>query len=170
MQRRIRRGRWIGSLAGVLALAAALTAGVAIAEPSSDSAEPAPAPAPQVASGALVPGTPCTTSARACVDVAARSTWLIEDGAVVTGPVPMRPGDASDPTPRGTFGVQWKAEQWTSRESWTQMPYSVFFAEGGVAFHQGRMDTPSAGCVKLDEANAKVWFDRLQVGDQVQVL
>ena len=157
----------VGMLAGALALTGVLTAGIAVADPSGPQEE-APQ-APQVASGPVVAGTPCTTSAHACVDLASRRAWLIEDGRVATGPVPMRPGAAQDPTPRGTFGVQWKAEQWTSRESWTQMPYSVFFAEGGVAFHQGSMDTPSAGCVKLDEANAKLWFDTLQVGDQVQV-
>jgi lipoprotein-anchoring transpeptidase ErfK/SrfK len=49
------------------------------------------------------------------------------------------------------------------------MPYSVFFADGGVAFHQGRQDTPSAGCVKLTEDDAKAFFAYLQVGDEVQV-
>ncbi|MDN5934050.1 MAG: hypothetical protein L0I24_23765, partial [Pseudonocardia sp.] len=28
----------------------------------------------------LVPGTPCTTTAKACVDLAARKAWLIQDG------------------------------------------------------------------------------------------
>ncbi|MBP2368387.1 L,D-transpeptidase [Pseudonocardia parietis] len=161
-----RATRRFGMLAGVVALAGAVTAGVALAEPADPQAEPSAA---QVVSGPLVAGTPCTTSARACVDLATRQTWLFADGRILAGPVPMSPGAPSDPTPRGVFGVQWKAEQWTSRESYTQMPYSVFFAEGGVAFHQGSMDTPSAGCVKLDEANAQRWFDTLQVGDQVQV-
>ena len=49
------------------------------------------------------------------------------------------------------------------------MPYSVFFAEGGIAFHEGNNETPSAGCVKLSMENAKAWFAYLQVGDQVQV-
>lgn len=161
-----RATRRFGMLAGVVALAGAVTAGVALAEPADPQAETSAA---QVAGGPLVEGTPCTTSARACVDLATRQTWLLADGRILAGPVPMSPGAPSDPTPRGVFGVQWKAEQWTSRESYTQMPYSVFFAEGGVAFHQGSMDTPSAGCVKLDEANARRWFDTLEVGDQVQV-
>ena len=50
-----------------------------------------------------------------------------------------------------------------------RMPYSVFFAEGGVAFHQGSRDTPSAGCVKLTETDARHYFGALEVGDQVQV-
>lgn len=120
-------------------------------------------------SGLAVPGTPCTASARACVDLTAHRTWLIDGGQVVRGPVQMMDGDEDEPTPVGTFAVEWKTEQWTSRESGTPMPYSVFFAAGGVAFHEGRQDTPSAGCVKLDQAHARAWFDFLQVGDQVQV-
>jgi lipoprotein-anchoring transpeptidase ErfK/SrfK len=116
-----------------------------------------------------VAGTPCTATARACVDVAGRKAWLMDGGTVVRGPVQVQTGDREDPTPLGTFSVQWKAEQYTSREYLVQMPYSVFFAPGGVAFHQGRQDTPSAGCVKLLEADAKAFFTHLQVGDEVQV-
>ncbi|MCE0762162.1 L,D-transpeptidase [Pseudonocardia kujensis] len=116
-----------------------------------------------------VAGTPCTATARACVDVAGRKAWLMDGGTVVRGPVQVQTGDREDPTPVGTFSVQWKAEQYTSREYLVQMPYSVFFAPGGVAFHQGRQDTPSAGCVKLLEADAKAFFAHLQVGDEVQV-
>ncbi|GAA2879842.1 hypothetical protein GCM10010472_42170 [Pseudonocardia halophobica] len=116
-----------------------------------------------------VAGTPCTATARACVDVAGRKAWLMDGGTVVRGPVQVQTGDQEDPTPLGTFSVQWKAEQYTSREYLVQMPYSVFFAPGGIAFHQGRQDTPSAGCVKLLEADAKAFFTHLQVGDEVQV-
>ena len=40
----------------------------------------------------LVAGTPCTADVRACVDLAAKHAWLIEDGTVVRGPVPISPG------------------------------------------------------------------------------
>lgn len=93
----------------------------------------------------------------------------VATGSLVAGPVAMRPGDPEAPTPTGTFAVQWKAEQWTSREQLTQMPWSVFFAQGGIAFHQGDLSTPSAGCVKLGESDARQWFENLQVGDQVQI-
>jgi len=117
-----------------------------------------------------VGGTPCTATAKACVDVAGRTAWLMDGhGTVRRGPVSVQTGDDADPTPKGTFRVQWKAEQYTSRTYLTQMPYSVFFADGGVAFHQGRQDTPSAGCVKLTEDDAKAFFAYLQVGDEVQV-
>jgi hypothetical protein len=49
------------------------------------------------------------------------------------------------------------------------MPYSVFFADGGVACHEGRQDTYSGGCVKLGRGDAVAWFNYLQAGDEVQV-
>lgn len=127
-------------------------------------------PAPSGGGGpALVAGTPCTATARACVALDERQAWLIDSGNVVRGPVEIQHGDREDPTPLGTFKVQWKAEQYTSREYLTQMPYSVFFADGGIAFHQGAQDTPSAGCVKLRREDAEAFFAFLQVGDEVQI-
>ncbi|MDT7574594.1 MAG: hypothetical protein QOH17_927, partial [Pseudonocardiales bacterium] len=128
---------------------------------------PRPTPRPSVATD--VEGTPCTSAAKACVDVADRQAWLINKGVVTRGPVQVMTGDNDDPTPLGTFHVQWKAEQYTSRQYLTQMPYSVFFADGGVAFHEGPQDTYSAGCVKLVHDDAMAWFNYLQVGDEVQV-
>ncbi|TWF81584.1 L,D-transpeptidase-like protein [Pseudonocardia hierapolitana] len=138
-------------------------------EPSQPAgSKPTPHPTPPVAPS-MVAGTPCTVAARACVALGERLAWLLDDGKVVRGPVAIQHGDAEDPTPLGTFAVQWKAEQYTSREYLTQMPYSVFFADGGIAFHEGTQDTPSAGCVKLDHENAKAFFYYLQVGDEVQI-
>jgi len=156
--------------AGLAAAALAVVAGAMIVGVG-NAAEPAnpPAPAGGPAAPTLVAGTPCTTTAKACVDLNRGTAWLIDNGTVTRGPVPVATGDAQDPTPRGTFTVQWKAEQYTSREYLTQMPYSVFFADGGVAFHEGRQDTYSGGCVKLTHDNAVAWFNYLQVGDQVQV-
>jgi lipoprotein-anchoring transpeptidase ErfK/SrfK len=135
--------------------------------------KPTGRPAPGAPSGgggpSPVAGTPCTATARACVALDERQAWLIDSGNVVRGPVEIQHGDAADPTPRGTFDVQWKAEQYTSREYLTQMPYSVFFADGGIAFHQGTQDTPSAGCVKLRREDAEAFFAFLQVGDEVQI-
>ena len=126
---------------------------------------------PSLLAGADLTGaTPCTAAARACVDLAAHTAWLLRDGEVVRGPVPFVDGDAATPTPRGAFTVEWKARQWTSREYLVPMPYAVFFAPGGIAFHEGRQDTPSAGCVKLGNADAVAFFDDLQVGDKVEVV
>jgi len=133
-------------------------------------AKPAAKPAPAGDKpAARVKGTPCTATARACVDLDDEKAWLIDDGKVVRGPVGITTGDDEDPTPVGTFKVQWKAKEYTSREYLTQMPYSVFFADGGVAFHEGNQETPSAGCVKLTHDDAVAWFNFLEVGDEVQV-
>lgn len=59
--------------------------------------------------------------------------------------------------------------RWTSREYLVEMPYPVFFAEGGIALHQGRQNTFSAGCVKLLGKDAVAGFTFVQVGDEVQV-
>ncbi len=49
------------------------------------------------------------------------------------------------------------------------MHYAVFFAPGGIAFHEGPIDHPSAGCVRLETEAASRFFDTLAVGDEVQV-
>jgi len=145
------------------------TGGAATKTPSTAKATVAPKPTTTRAKVALVPGTPCTATAKACVDIAEGRAWLFDDGSVTRGPAHIMTGDQDDPTPIGTFHVQWKAEQYTSRQYLVQMPYSVFFADGGIAFHEGRQDTSSGGCVKLGHEDAMAWFAYLQVGDEVQV-
>jgi L,D-transpeptidase catalytic domain len=113
---------------------------------------------------------PCLPTVRACVDLADDQAWLLDKGKIVRGPVAIIPGDDASPTPRGSFTVQWKAAEYTSRQFLVQMPWSVFFADGGVAFHEGDPDTYSAGCVKLDEDDAHAFFEYLQVGDPIQVV
>jgi len=120
------------------------------------------------ASTALVAGTPCTVTAEACVDLATRQAWLIDDGTVVRGPVPIMPGDRDEPTPVGTFHVQWKDPDHVN-EKGQPMPYSAFFADGGVAFHEGSLQRYSAGCVHLSHDEAVAFYDHLQIGDEVQV-
>ncbi|MCW0216308.1 MAG: L,D-transpeptidase [Pseudonocardia sp.] len=176
-------------MAGLVVLAGTVLAGVGAAAPAEDPAPAAAtgapgllapsraraaAPATAAAQGstpgpALVAGTTCTATARACVDRDTRRAWLLDAGEIARGPVRVQTGDDEDPTPLGTFTVQWKAKEYTSREYLTQMPYSVFFADGGIAFHEGRQDTPSAGCVKLLHTDAVAWFDHLVVGDEVQI-
>jgi hypothetical protein len=143
--------------------------GSATKAPSTPKATATPRTTATRAKMALVPGTPCTATAKACVDIAEGRAWLLDDGSVTRGPAHIMTGDEDDPTPIGTFHVQWKAEQYTSRQYLVQMPYSVFFADGGIAFHEGRQDTSSGGCVKLGHEDAVAWFAYLQVGDEVQV-
>lgn len=153
----------------VAGMGAASLAGVGLAGPAPAGLESIFAAAPAPAQPRLVPGTPCTVTARACVDIERGKAWLIEGGRVVRGPVQTRTGSPEHPTPHGLFRVEWKAQEYTSREWGVPMPYSVFFAPGGIAFHEGTMDSPSAGCVKLRHKDAVAWYDELQVGDEVQV-
>lgn len=119
---------------------------------------------------APVPGTPCTTVARACVDVAAKQAWLLRDGVVVFGPVAVSPGGQGHETPRGDFVVEWKNVNHRSAEfGGAPMPFAVFFAQGGIGFHEGTLQTPSAGCVRLTRPDAIEFYDHLQVDDAVEV-
>jgi hypothetical protein len=114
--------------------------------------------------------TPCTATAKACVDLVDQKAWLLNNGVVTYGPVKTSSGGPGKETPVGTFKVQWKDRNHVSTESvGTPMPYSVFFADGGVAFHGGSLSRASAGCVHLDDQDAIVFYDNLKIGDQVQV-
>ncbi len=157
--------------AGVAAATAAVGAGTLLGGPSALAA-PAVAPAPTAPAGdvQLVDGTPCTVTAKACVDLASRQAWLISGGKVVGGPVDMMPGSPDEPTPVGTFSVLWKDKNHLSKEYHNApMPNSVFFTNGGVAFHQGSLQSFSAGCVHLSKTDSESFYSYLQVGDQVQV-
>ena len=50
------------------------------------------------------------------------------------------------------------------------MPWSVFFEDGGIAFHSGSPNRSSGGCIHLEPVDAEAWFNYLQIGDQVQVV
>jgi hypothetical protein len=107
--------------------------------------------------------------ADACVDRNARIAWLTRRGEVLLGPVPVSLGGPGHRTPRGRFHVEWKAADWTSTEYGLPMPWSVFFAAGGIAFHAGPLDKASHGCVHLRRHDASRFFDRLHVDDVVIV-
>ena len=118
----------------------------------------------------IVAGTPCSDTARACVDLVGLRAWLLRDGQVVRGPLPISIGGAGTATPTGTFSVEWKNKDHRSAEfNNAPMPFAVFFAPGGIAFHQGSLQTTSAGCIRLGRDDAAAFYDDLQVGDQVQV-
>ena len=128
------------------------------------------APPAWAAGAGLVPGTPCTVTARACVDLTTQKAWLISKGVVVLGPVPIHSGGPDEATPKGTFAVSWKDRNHVSNEAGHRpMPQSVFFASGGIAFHEGPLDHSSAGCVHLSPADAVSFYGALHRGDQVQV-
>jgi hypothetical protein len=132
-------------------------------------------------SAAKVAGTPCTATASACVDVRKKKAWLIKNGKVVRGPVPIATGGKGEDTPTGNvFRVYRKDKDHKSEEAKIKsgpkkgqpapMPYSVFFEDGGIAFHAGSPSAASAGCVHLNSADAIAFFNFLQVGQHVQVM
>ena len=114
----------------------------------------------------------CPAAATACVDLNDHLTWLQSDGRITYGPVSMEPGPpgTQQATPRGTFHVLWKAgANYISTEYHVPIPYAVFFAPGGVAFHGGSLATPSHGCVHLDIGSARYYHDHLPAGAEVMV-
>jgi lipoprotein-anchoring transpeptidase ErfK/SrfK len=124
----------------------------------------------------IVAGTPCTAAAHACVDLTSKKAWLIKNGKIYRGPVPIASGARGKPTPLGdVFRVYRKDQAHTTAEfklpngKPAPMPYSVFFADGGIAFHAGNPNQASAGCVHLNLADAKAFYAYLQIGDHVQV-
>ena len=141
----------------------------------------APSPDPRATPDATASGTPtasprtrssCPAAATACVDLKNHLTWLQSDGHITYGPVSMEPGPPGtrQATPRGTFHVQWRAgANYISTEYHVPIPYAVFFAPGGVAFHGGSLDTPSHGCVHLDISSARYYHDHLPTGAEVVV-
>jgi lipoprotein-anchoring transpeptidase ErfK/SrfK len=133
------------------------------------SAKPAVAPVVRPVVG-LAAGTPCRATARACVQLSTKRAWLITDGAVAYGPVPITSGRPGWRTPPGTFGVTFKdVDHRSSLFNDAPMPYSVFF-NGGIAFHQGSLSVPSHGCIHLSAAAARSFFRSLARGDVVQVV
>jgi lipoprotein-anchoring transpeptidase ErfK/SrfK len=103
------------------------------------------------------------------VSTAHRVAWLQHAGHPSYGPVPVSTGGPSQRTPHGVFHVVWKDAEHTSSTYGTDMPYAVFFAAGGIAFHAGPTDEPSHGCVHLPAASAPVFFAALDRGDRVEV-
>jgi hypothetical protein len=114
----------------------------------------------------------CSAKATACVDLTRHLTWLQSAGRVTFGPVGAEPGPpgSAHATPRGTFQVSWKAgRDFVSNIYNEPMPWAVFFAPGGIAFHGGSLTTPSHGCVHLTDQNARYYNDHLPVGAEVVV-
>jgi hypothetical protein len=117
-----------------------------------------------------VAGTPCSASARACVDLESQQAWLMNGGSITYGPVDVATGGHGTETPTGDFAVYDKdREHYSAEFDGAPMPWSVFFAPGGVAFHQGDRDSGSAGCVKMRNQDATVFFGKLRQGDRVEV-
>jgi lipoprotein-anchoring transpeptidase ErfK/SrfK len=125
--------------------------------------KPKPKPAPSI-------GSPCNATARACIDLSANQSWLLEGGRVIYGPVPITHGRPGYLTPPGSFNVTFKnIDHRSSIFNNAPMPYSVFF-NGGIAFHEGSLSELSHGCIHLSRAAAQTYFNTLHRGDIVQVV
>jgi len=136
--------------------------------PRTAPAVPRPSPtAPSLPVHADTP--PCAPTASACVDLSANRSWLLRNGRVTYGPVPITHGRTGFRTPSGTFRVAFKKRDHVSSIYDAEMPWSVFF-NGGVAFHEGSLAVTSHGCVHLSPAAAETYFSTLSVGDIVQVV
>jgi len=125
--------------------------------------------APVVQAAAPVPGLPCAPTVNACVSIATRKAWLVENGKVVLGPVSIMPGRPGYRTPIGTFHVLSKAAHFWSTAFNAPMPDSVFFLPG-YAFHIGSLSVFSHGCIHLSASAGATFFNTLHVGDEVQIL
>ena len=173
---RRRPGRVAAALAAVATAGLTALAVPALAAPTQNGTEASPV-ATAAHAEALVPGTPCSVSARACVDLESQRAWLIRDGAVTRGPMTISSGGEGKATPVGhSLRVYRKDQDHVSGESTTPdgrpapMPYSVFFDDGGIAFHGGDPSRSSAGCIRMEMPDAQATFADLQNGDKVQVV
>ena len=162
--------RWFSSVLAVVAVVGAVQLGTAEPAVAAVSQQAVSQQAvSQQAAAARVAGTPCTSAARACVDLSSNQAWLIRNGRVSYGPVPVSHGRRGHRTPPGTFRVTFRDVDHVSSIYGTPMPYSVFF-NGGIAFHQGDIGGQSAGCVRMQRSAAREFYTSLRRGDVVQVV
>jgi hypothetical protein len=143
---------------------------------------------PATPAGGLVAGTPCSTKAAACVSLSQKKSWLFtddENGNIVVnhGPVTVATGGPGKETPLGDFVVEWKDKNHKSGEYFVPrgcvpgnpgcegapMNWAVFFAEGGIAFHEGTLAIRSSGCVRLSAQEAEFFYNTLELGDKVEI-
>jgi hypothetical protein len=122
------------------------------------------------ATAQAAPVAPCSANADACIDLSANTSWLMHNGAVTYGGVPITSGKPGYETPPGTFQVTFKNIDHWSKAYDAPMPYSVFFTTSGIAFHEGSLSQQSHGCIHLSPEAAKTFFYTLQPGDVVEVV
>jgi hypothetical protein len=112
----------------------------------------------------------CPRAATACADLKDHLTWLQSHGRITYGPVRMEPGARKERTPRGIWHVAWKAgPHYISTSFGVPIPYAVFFAPGGIAFHAGSLTSSSHGCIHLRLRSARYFHNHLPEGAEVAV-
>jgi len=139
---------------GVVAGSAALGTAAMMALPATAQASPAP----------------CSAQADACIDLSGNASWLMQNGVVTYGAVPITSGKPGFETPPGTFQVTYKdIDHWSNAYN-APMPYSVFFTTSGIAFHEGSLTAQSHGCIHLSPEAAQMFYNTLSPGDVVEVV
>lgn len=109
----------------------------------------------------------CPPTARACIDVDGKQAWMVDGGRVSYGPVPITTGRPGHETVRGSHHVLRHVRDDHSIPYDSPMPFSTYFTVSGIAFHEGRLDEPSHGCIHLGHQAAVHFFEQLKVGDEV---
>lgn len=137
------------------------------APPSSSSETPPPPPPPPPP---VVKPTPCDISDGACIQLSTNQSWVLRGDKIAYGPAPITHGRKGYETPVGKFPVLRKVKDEWSRPYNGPMPWSTYFTESGIAFHEGSLTEPSHGCIHLDPAAAKFYFQNLSIGETVQVV
>ena len=112
---------------------------------------------------------PCSAQADACIALSSNAAWLMDDGVVTYGSVPLTSGRPGYRTPPGVFHVSYKDIDHWSQKYDAPMPFSVFF-NGGIAFHEGSLEEQSHGCVHLSREAASTFYSALEPGDVVEVI
>lgn len=116
----------------------------------------------------VVPAPPqCPPTARACIDVDGKRAWMVDAGRVTYGPVPVTTGKPGYETARGSHRVLRHVRHDHSIPFDSPMPFSTYFTVSGMAFHEGRLDEPSHGCIHLGHHAAAHFFEQLRVGDEI---
>ena len=102
-------------------------------------------------------------------------SYLVDGEPVRSGPISS--GAQGYPTPTGTFSVLGKEKDKVSSrytntlgmQAW--MPYSIRF-HGHYFLHEGWLPgyPDSHGCVRLGEKDARFLFERMKIGDRVEVV
>jgi lipoprotein-anchoring transpeptidase ErfK/SrfK len=126
---------------------------------------------PAVAAASQSTAAPCGAAAAACISLSSQQAWLMSGGRVIYGPTPITSGKPGHRTPPGVFRVLWKdRDHRSSIFNNAPMPYSVFFTDTGIAFHEGSLSRASHGCIHLSRNAAATFFNKLSVGQVVQVV
>lgn len=111
-----------------------------------------------------------------CVDLTSQTAWVVENGNMLLGPVPVRTGKAEDATPIGGFAISQKKVHTVSSEYHVPLPFWQRFYED-FGFHASDKDTPlyapnvrgSHGCVNMLPRDAQALFNLTQIDTPVKI-